>query len=694
MRVEILRGASSQLNQVKKLWRVNAETLGFFPEGAFDEYASKSCILVASDEVNGLAGYLLFRRSGDRVVIAHLCIQSEMRGRGIARALFDELFARSMSYRSIRVLCRRDFSASTLWPKLGFIAVGEKRGRGSQNTVLTEWCLDCGNPDLFSFSQNPDVGEKLLVVIDANIFYDLDNPTAPDTLESKALLADWLHSAVELRITPETLNEIDRHAMPSQRLRNRQRVAQFTVLRTQHIAFVAVERKVRQILGNPLSDSDASDVRQLAWAVASGYRFFVTRDNKILNLSHQLYREFGVSPIRPSDLIVQLDELHERSKYSPARVAGGFVFRLLGRVPGDGFFAALQLQERRERKSKFKERLCKYLAMPKSCQSLGLFGDGGKPAALIVYDRSNMSELQLPFLRVARGAEAITILRNLLIRVVKVAALEKRAKIVISDQYRAQLVEEELRKDGFCLEGKDWVKYTMPKIVKAKGFVEGINLVKAPDGPPSVAPARPDRSDIIRSDALVASRLERAYWPLKILDAPIPSYIIAIQPRWAAELFDDELANQDLFGARTKLSLNREGVYYRSTKFTGGLAAPGRILWYVSDDKRYQGAKHIRGCSFLDEVVVGRPKELFRRFDRLGIYTWKNLIELAKGKEDQRIMAIRYSDTQLMLNPIPWDGFQSVLRAAGVRTQLRSPQLIPSKVFAKLYKQGTGCEEN
>lgn len=129
-------------------------------------------------------------------------------------------------------------------------------------------------------------------------------------------------------------------------------------------------------------------------------------------------------------------------------------------------------------------------------------------------------------------------------------------------------------------------------------------------------------------------------------------------------------------------------------KFTGGLAAPGRILWYVSDDKRYQGAKHIRGCSFLDEVVVGCPKELFRRFDRLGIYTWKNLIELAKGKEDQRIMAIRYSDTQLMLNPIPWDGFQSVLRAAGVRTQLRSPQLIPSKVFAKLYKQGTGCEEN
>lgn len=43
MNVEILKGMPRQLDEVKKLWRANAATLGFFPEGAFEEYASKGC---------------------------------------------------------------------------------------------------------------------------------------------------------------------------------------------------------------------------------------------------------------------------------------------------------------------------------------------------------------------------------------------------------------------------------------------------------------------------------------------------------------------------------------------------------------------------------------------------------------------------------------------------------------------------
>ena len=127
---------------------------------------------------------------------------------------------------------------------------------------------------------------------------------------------------------------------------------------------------------------------------------------------------------------------------------------------------------------------------------------------------------------------------------------------------------------------------------------------------------------------------------------------------------------------------------------SGGLAAPGRILWYVIDDKKYQGSKCIRACSFLDDVVVGRPKELFRRFDRLGVYEWKHIIELAKEDIDTRLMVVRFSDTQLLANPIFWDTFQSVLQEAGVRTQLQSPQLIPPQIFEKLYRQGMGNKEN
>lgn len=348
MNVEILKGLPRQLGEVKKLWRANATTLGFFPEGAFEEYASKGCIFVASDQAGSLAGYLLFRRNGDRLAIVHLCVREEMRGHGIARALFDALVATSKSFRGINVSCRRDFSASALWPQWGFVAVREKPGRGTKITVLTNWWFDCGNPDLFSLSEKAKTDQKITVVIDANVFYDLITPVKPHTEESKALQADWLQSTIELHITPEIWNEINRNDNPSQRISNRQHVTKFSPIRTLPGKFAAAESAVKQCFRNPLSKSDASDIRQLAWTIASGCRFFVTRDEKVLDLSPRLYREFGTSAIRPSDLIAQLDELQERSKYHPARIAGVLTLRRLQQAPTDGFVCALQAPEKKK----------------------------------------------------------------------------------------------------------------------------------------------------------------------------------------------------------------------------------------------------------------------------------------------------------------------------------------------------------
>ena len=693
MNVEILKGMPRQLDEVKKLWRANSSTLGFFPDGAFEESASKGNILVASDQAGLLAGYLLFRRSGDRLAIVHLCVRREMRGRRIARTLFDALVATSKSFRGINVSCRRDFSVSALWPQLGFVALHEKLGKGMKNTVLTNWWFDFGNPDLFSLSEKAEREQKVTVVIDANVFYDLITPVKPHTEESMALQADWLRSSVELHVTPEIWNEIDRNNISSQRISNRRHARRFAIVRTAPGKFSAAERAVKRYFRSYLTNSDASDIRQLAWTIASGCRFFVTRDEKVLDLSLQLYQEFGTSAIRPSDLIVQLDELQERSKYNPARVAGILTLRRLQQAPAD-FVRSLQAPEKKETKARFRERFCKYLADPKSCHCWGLFWEEEKPAALVVYDCSREAELFVPFMRIARGPDAVAIVRNLLLRMVQKAAAENRPKIVITDPYCSDFVEEELRKDGFSREGRYWVKRTMPIAVTAKTFVEQLGLIGGLGESGGKPEATLGLSEIIRSDARTAHRLERAYWPLKIIDAPLPSYIISIQPQWAAELFDEDLANQDLFGARTKLSLNREGVYYRSARNRGGLAAPGRILWYVKDDKTYRGSKCIRACSFLDDVVVGRPKELFRRFDRLGVYKWKDIFGLAKENIDASLMTVRYSDTQLLANPIFWDTFQAVLQEAGVRTQLQSPQLIPPQVFVKLYRLGMGYKEN
>jgi GNAT superfamily N-acetyltransferase len=231
MIVEIFKD-TSRLDDIKKLWRANAATLGFFPDGAFHESASKGCILVARerDKDKEIVGYLLFRKSSERLAIAHLCVRDNSRRSGVAKALFESLRSLSQPFRGITVSCRRDFTASSVWPKLGFVAIQEKRGRGSKDTILTNWWFDCGNPDLFSLSEQRSQEERISVVVDANVFYDFDKPAAPDTEESQALLADWLQAAITFYITPETLNEINRHRMASDRKKNRERTGQYSAV--------------------------------------------------------------------------------------------------------------------------------------------------------------------------------------------------------------------------------------------------------------------------------------------------------------------------------------------------------------------------------------------------------------------------------------------------------------------------------
>ena len=60
--------------------------------------------------------------------------------------------------------------------------------------------------------------------------------------------------------------------------------------------------------------------------------------------------------------------------------------------------------------------------------------------------------------------------------------------------------------------------------------------------------------------------IERFIFPAKITDSEITTFIIPIQPRWAAYLFDEHLGNQMLalpgFGSKPELAFNREAVYY------------------------------------------------------------------------------------------------------------------------------------
>ena len=216
-----LRLNAPAFEQVCLLGKKHRKTLGFFPRGAFEEYALAGCILIHLDAAGAVNGYLAFRYSGTspHVRLAHLCVRDDSRGQGVAKALVHHLVSKTQQALGIGLWCRQDFLASRLWPTLDFTPMGRKPGRGKAEAELVFWWRDNGHPTLFS-AQNqaasPEyVGSsEIRVVLDANIVFDLDAPkNASDRVyheESKALLADWLRPLVEYRVSGELFSEIHR----------------------------------------------------------------------------------------------------------------------------------------------------------------------------------------------------------------------------------------------------------------------------------------------------------------------------------------------------------------------------------------------------------------------------------------------------------------------------------------------------
>src|SRR5690606_14929297 len=161
--------------------------------------------------------------------------------------------------------------------------------------------------DLFSELEAKREEAQIDVAIDANVFFDLEYPSAPAAEESQALLADWLQPLIRLHLTGEILNEINRKADPADRATLASRAKKYPQLPCPPIAFYDRHDQLRSLFPAVLSEQDESDLRHLARAIASGFLFFVTRDEPLLSLADIIYERHGVSILRPVNLITRLD---------------------------------------------------------------------------------------------------------------------------------------------------------------------------------------------------------------------------------------------------------------------------------------------------------------------------------------------------------------------------------------------------
>jgi GNAT superfamily N-acetyltransferase/predicted nucleic acid-binding protein len=693
MKIEVIDRTSPHLPQVKALGRANAATLGFLPEGAFDDYAAKRNILGAISSSGRCIGYVLYRVSRGAAVVAHLCVDPTYRRSGVSRALVSELKKATKDLKGITLKCRRDYSASEVWPRLGFVPVSEQPGRGKKPEELTTWWFSHGHPDLFTETESEKLKSKLCVVIDTNVLFDLKDSSREGHIESTSLMADWLPSNLELCVTDEILTDINRSKDLQERVLARAHVKSLTRLQCNKESVDQISNSLRNFFPANMTPQDESDLGQLSRTIAAGIQFFITRDRFLLDQAETFYEQFGVSVLRPSDFIIRLDELNREAEYQPARLAGTLselkpVQSGQEEILTRYFLASSQ----GESKHWFLTKLRRLLANPTTYRCFIALDKEQNPLALIAYGRSESGSLEIPLLRVAKGPLAATITRHLTSRSILLSARENRLFTRLTDLYPSELLKAALYEDAFFLSKDHWVKVNLPVAKSANSL--SVDLSDLDYKYPEERAYFNKVAAVLREgerieDPSVFSEIERILWPAKITDVDIPTFVVPIQPRWARDLFDEELASQILWGAKEDLAIRREYVYYSAKSSAGVMTAPGRILWYVSDDEKALGSKKVRACSQLDEVITDTPKNLYRRFRRLGIYEWKNVIDLAGGDLNRKILALRFSNTELFTSPIPFETFRDTLLRHGCRSPLISFFRVSSQVFSELYTVGT-----
>jgi predicted nucleic acid-binding protein/GNAT superfamily N-acetyltransferase len=686
IRIECIDGSSPHLKAVMDLGKQHAETIGFFPKGAFQEHASRRHIFVALTSRNECAGYLLYRTSGNKAVIVHLCVNPTIRKQGVARKLVDKLKTETKHLIGIGLHCRRDYDVKGMWPRLGFAAVHSKPGRGSKPSQLTYWWFSHGHADLFSSIDHVDAS-KQRVVVDANVFFDLNDPTDIESEESKALLAPWLQDDLELCLTKEIYNEIDRAKDMAEIRRYRTLAQVHHEIATDDARVQSLIPELQKIIQWENSASGESDLRQIANTIAGGIQVFVTRDQQLRSQGDLLYENFNLTVLYPTELINQLDSVKRESEYQPARLAGSRMKEMLLKSEHEALvIEAFQQTAFGERKSDFQKHLHRYLSHPNESECKLIVDENERPVLLIILNRSTTHITEIPLLRTSRHPLAPTVVRHLLRLTLEDSARGNRNCTKVSDANAGQVVVDALGEMGFISVGATWMKLNLACVETATAIISRlIELAKnAPELKDGITLIVIALADLQKNPSLtLATQIERALWPAKIIDADLPSFIVPIRPEWAEHFFDEELASRRLFGLRHDLHFGREAVYYRAKK-PFGLKFPGRILWYVSQGNEKTGSMSVKACSSLDEIIVGKPKELYKQFRRLGIYEWRNVWELAHKNLDEEIMAIRFSDTERFHTPVSHQD----LKKLGVAGTIQSPRPIPPEVFAKIYSMG------
>jgi GNAT superfamily N-acetyltransferase/predicted nucleic acid-binding protein len=322
---ELISDSDPRIRDAIALGDKARRTVGLLPREAYADAARNKRLLVASAG-GEVIGYALYGLPRNEVTLTHLVVSGPHRKQGVARALVEQIVVRYPTRLGIRANCRKDYGLADMWISLGFHPRLEISGRGADRATIVVWYRN--NPehvDLFSSDTPP----LLRAAIDFNILRDLhDQPEREGAWESRSLVEDHLAEKLQLVVTPELYHEVAE--IKNDRDRNRYLASMAGYAKAQGDRQEAAELAgewtalvQRRQSSYPATPQDREDARHLGEAAAGGAEVFVTRDEHLLQLaSGTAQTAFGISVLRPADVVLRIDELTRPATYRPSDLEG------------------------------------------------------------------------------------------------------------------------------------------------------------------------------------------------------------------------------------------------------------------------------------------------------------------------------------------------------------------------------------
>ncbi len=411
------------------------------------------------------------------------------------------------------------------------------------------------------------------------------------------------------------------------------------------------------------------NVKQLASAISFGAEYFITKDRGVLARANNIRKSYPITICTPIEFLHNFSVDGVDKMYAPKFAQFSDVtLEPIEDFSEDELFSKYRTEN--EKKSKFRSKLVDSFVgtKPQLFNICALGQELGVCALSIASNEAHIHLLRMPKVLQYKRTVCIHLIENLI-----QYCLNKNIKYIYShDLSCCFLVKEALAGAGFIEREGYSLRILLSGLCSLNEVLDEFGLNRTTgDGE-------------LPLEVLV--ELENAIWPGKIQGLEIPTYIIPIQPQWAQKLISPVGFQGALF-PRSDIMVQTRRVYYKANN--GGVPQkPARILWYVSGDKKEPG-KFVFAVSQVDRVDVDSVKALFARYERLGVFSWNDVYSHANRNVENKMMAILFSKTELLKQPVNYqDVARVVLKSEERNLNLVSIFQIKESTFEEIYKMG------